>query len=331
MISSDLAMVDGDGNAAGSVPLRNAFFNPGLITNDPGLVDDLLSGAAAQRSEEIDLLLVDDVRNFLFGPPGAGGLDLAAINIQRGRDVGLPNYRSVRASHEGTSVETFSNITADAELAQALATVYGSNLGNIDAWVGALAEDHVTGASVGPFIKALVESQFRRLRDGDRLFYRGNAAGLYTDGVLNPEIAAIIDLDRLTLADILLANTSIDHLQNNVFFVPIDGDYNGDGTVDTADYVVWRRAVGTNNVWADGDGNGMVGPEDYDVWRRAYGSSFVISSSPPTVIAPRRGAGSFVEVPEPSAVVTCLLGTCALAFLPVRRPRLRLSNQLFVR
>jgi hypothetical protein len=285
-------------------------------------VDQLLAGAAAERSEEIDIQLVDDVRTFLFGPPGAGGLDLAALNIQRGRDVGLPNYRMVRGSHEGSPVQSFSDITSDDDLADVLKTVYGDNLNNIDAWVGGLAEDHVPGASVGPFIKAMIESQFRRLRDGDRLFYRGNAAGLYTNGVLNPEIAAIIDLDNLTLADILLANTSIEHLPSNVFFVPIAGDYNGDGNVDSADFVVWRSALGSTNVWADGDGNGTVGPEDYDVWQSAFGNTFELSMSPPTVPPiSTRGAAVSVEVPEPSTAMICLGAIAAAQLLPAVRPR----------
>jgi hypothetical protein len=301
MVSPELNLVGDDGAAQSALSLRNAFFNPALLTNNPALVDQLLAGAAVQRSEEVDTLMIDDLRNFLFGPPGAGGLDLAALNIQRGRDVGLPDYRQLSQSHKLTSVPlTFSQITSDPALAQALSTVYAGNINNIDAWVGALAENHVAGTSVGPLIKAMLESQFSRLRDGDRLFYRGNAAGLYTGGVLNPEIAAIIDLENVTLADIILANTSIDHLQENVFFVPMAGDFNGDGAVDAADYIVWRKYEGTNNVWADGDGNGSVGPEDLALWRANYGSTLTSA-----------GSGAPNPVPEPAAtvLVTVLLAT----------------------
>jgi hypothetical protein len=217
-VPSTMNLVDELGQDVGDLPLRSAFFNPTLLMGDPGLVDDLLRGAARQKSQEIDTLIVDDLRNFLFGPPGAGGLDLAAINIQRGRDAGLPHYASLRNSHGLAWTNNFGQITSDVELAARLSALYGGNVDNIDAWVGGLAEDHVPGASVGLFMKAVIESQFRRMRDGDRLFYLSNAAGLYTNKTINPEIAAIIDLDSLRLSDILRWNTDISTLQSNVFF-----------------------------------------------------------------------------------------------------------------
>jgi peroxidase len=296
MVSPELKLVDTGGVARPPLPLRFAFFNPALITNNAALVDQLLAGAAMQRSEEIDTLMIDDLRNFLFGVPGAGGLDLAALNIQRGRDVGLPDYRQLNTQlRKGTlAITSFSQITTDAVLARLLETVYSADINNIDAWVGALAEDHVAGGSVGPLIKVMLESQFTRLRDGDRLFYRGNDAGLYTNGVLRPEIAAIIDLENVTLADIILANTSIARLQESVFFVPMAGDFNRDGAVDTADYVLWRKYRGLNNAWADGDGNGSVGPEDYALWRTNYDR-----------VAANGGAPTSA-VPEPATLLLCV-------------------------
>jgi rhamnogalacturonan endolyase len=55
------------------------------------------------------------------------------------------------------------------------------------------------------------------------------------------------------------------------------GDYNGDNSVDAADYTVWRDARGasvTPYSGADGDGDGVVDQEDYDVWRTNYGATY---------------------------------------------------------
>jgi len=54
----------------------------------------------------------------------------------------------------------------------------------------------------------------------------------------------------------------------------VDGDYNRNGTVDSADYVLWRKTLGSTGTMftgADGDGDGVVGPGDYAVWRAHFG------------------------------------------------------------
>lgn len=69
------------------------------------------------------------------------------------------------------------------------------------------------------------------------------------------------------------------------------GDYNLDGAVDAADYVIWRHNVGLMqpSLEADGDGNGIVNQADYDVWRNNF-----VSAAPAL-------AAANLEVPEPSA------------------------------
>jgi hypothetical protein len=51
------------------------------------------------------------------------------------------------------------------------------------------------------------------------------------------------------------------------------GDYNRDGSVDAADYIVWRRARGQTDagIDADGNGNGRIDDGDYQVWRSNFG------------------------------------------------------------
>ncbi len=297
MVSPQLQMIDSAGVNLGNVGVRDGFYNPHILADNPQNLDLLLKGAANQTSQEIDLKVVDDLRNFLFGPPGAGGLDLAALNIQRGRDVGLPDYRNLAASRKLT-VSSFANIPTDAATAAALAAIYNNDINNIDAWVGMLAENHVAGASVGPLLKAEIESQFQRLRDGDRLFYRAAAAGLYSGSVLNPQIAAIIDLDHLKLSDILRANTSIQDLQTNVFFVSPPADFNNDGVVDGADLLQWQRAAA---------GTPLNGSQLAD-WRAGFGA---FPSATPASLA----------VPEPPACAIVAAMAIAFTVVPPQRRR----------
>jgi hypothetical protein len=61
--------------------------------------------------------------------------------------------------------------------------------------------------------------------------------------------------------------------------VPPDlfGDYNLNGVVDAADYIVWRKTLGGMNVpaysGADGDGDTTIDQDDYVVWRAHFGQT----------------------------------------------------------
>src|SRR5262249_12712773 len=147
-----------------------------------------------------------EVRNFLFGQPGAGGFDLASLNIQRGRDHGLADYNTTRAAYGLPRVTSFSQITSDPTLQAKLAQLY-KNVNNIDLWVGALAEDHIPGTSTGPLLRAVITDQFERLRDGDSFYFERVFSG-----------GALAALEHRTLADIIADNTPINNLQDNVFF-----------------------------------------------------------------------------------------------------------------
>src|SRR5262249_26597454 len=203
--------------AGGGVDLAAAFFNPTLINpagvTDPisGLastdIDAILKGGASGDAQEVDLLAVRDIRNLLFGPPGAGGSDLIARDIQRGRDHGLTDYNSVRAAYGLPRVTSFAQITKDVAVQQKLKQLYGS-VDNIDAFVGTLAEDHVAGADVGPLTRAVLVNQFTRLRDGDRFFYLNQFSG--------KELSDL--LANTSLTKIIERNTGITNLQANAFF-----------------------------------------------------------------------------------------------------------------
>ncbi len=169
MVTNEIPVINNDcGEVSSSLALADAFFNPSILMNQG--VEGILRGLYRQTQEKIDLKLVHGVRNFLFGPPGAGGLDLAAMNIQRGRDHGLPFYNTIRDNFGMKKVKSFAEITADATVQKALKDAYGS-VEKIDAWIGMLAEDKVPGTSFGPTLHTILSLQFRSIKQADRFYY----------------------------------------------------------------------------------------------------------------------------------------------------------------
>lgn len=205
MLSTELLRLNPDGTVAdeGNLSLADAFFSPDEVLANG--IDSLLLGASEQIAQEIDTMIVDDVRNFLFGPPGAGGLDLASLNIERGRDHGLADYNQTREDYGLKRVTSFDEITSDEELAGKLEDLYGS-VDNLDVWVGILAEDHADGASLGELGRTILVDQFTRLRDGDRFWYENRFEG---------ELLA--DLQSTTLSGVIERNTDVGELRDNVF------------------------------------------------------------------------------------------------------------------
>lgn len=208
MLSPTLLRLDENGNeiGAGHLPLRNAFFAPDEIHNLG--IEPLLRGLSKQVCQEVDSFVIDDVRNFLFGDPGMGGFDLVSLNIQRGRDHGLPDYNSARRALGLSPAVSFSDISSDVMVAERLELAYES-VDNIDLWVGGMAEDKHGSSMLGELFYTLVKQQFEALRDGDRFWYTN---------VLGREDREIIE--SLSLADIIRLNTSIDdEISDNVFIV----------------------------------------------------------------------------------------------------------------
>lgn len=190
LLTEELPRLDRFGREApeGNIALAAAFFAPHEIA-DHG-IESVLRGMAVNPSQDVDVYITDAVRNFLFG--GApGGFDLATLNIQRGRDHGLPAYNEARASMGLPKAEAFSDISSDPEVQERLAAVY-STPDDVDLWVGGLAEDHVRGAVVGELFHGILLAQFAALAQGDRYFYQNNLSYLHRWLIGNPKLGAII-------------------------------------------------------------------------------------------------------------------------------------------
>lgn len=207
LLNGNIRRLDSEGNVIpeGNATLRDIFFNPDA-TRLIGL-DPYFWGMAEQTQQGMDSKVVDDIRNFLFGPPGLGGLDLAAININRGRERGLPDFLSVREALGLPKYTFHGQINPSPAVFGNLQLLY-LQIDEIDPWVGMLAEKPMPGALFGETILTVMRRQFTALRDGDRFFY-------LNDPLLTEADKAWIQ--RTSFRDIIMYNTGIKLMQDNVF------------------------------------------------------------------------------------------------------------------
>lgn len=204
-VGNDVEFLDNNGNeVSDELSFAEVFFNPAVV-EDTG-IDPILKYLASDNMQQIDTKVVDPLRDFLFGAPGQGGLDLASLNIQRGRDNGLASYNNTRIAMGLAPAKTFADITHDPVVQAQLKSVYGT-VDKVDLWVGGLAEKHVGGGSMGQTFTRIIADQFQRLRDGDRFFYLNQFQGSQLTAIQNT-----------SLADIIARNTTATNLQDNVFF-----------------------------------------------------------------------------------------------------------------
>jgi hypothetical protein len=90
----------------------------------------------------------------------------------------------------------------------------------------------------------------------------------------------------------------------------LTGDYNGDGTVNAADYTLWRNTRGQMGpgLPADGDPNNSIDAGDYIVWKQNFGHTGVFGSVIPQAI------------PEPTTIMQLIISAFGLVFVrPCRR------------
>ena len=190
MVSSDIYK----GTSYSDKKLKDTFFSSYLVSNGKGIAE-ILCAFAETKAEDIDSKLTNDLRNFLFGEPGHGGHDLAALNIQRGRDHGLANYNKCRKYLNLKKYASIKDINCNKNLYPILTELYGS-VDNIDLFVGGLIEKPKDKSALGHVFHEICKDQFERIRDADRFWYERRLT-----------CEQISYLHCITLGDIIKRNT----------------------------------------------------------------------------------------------------------------------------
>ncbi|CAG2121714.1 unnamed protein product [Medioppia subpectinata] len=169
----------------------------------------MVNGLTGQPIQHGDNFFTSDVTNHLFEPIGQPfGMDLIALNIQRGRDHGLPSYnrfREVCGLRPVTSFEDLASIMSE-KSARVMRRVYRS-VDDIDLFIGGVSEHLIKGGVVGPTFACIIAEQFRRLKNGDRFWFEnGGLEASFTEDQLR-------EIRKSSLARILCDNSDVQSMQ----------------------------------------------------------------------------------------------------------------------
>jgi peroxidase len=198
-------------------------------------VDPLLRGlfTAPAKLKKANQNLNSELTERLFTTFHAVSLDLAAMNIQRGRDHAIPSYMNYRKICNLTTSDNFDRLDdiTNHEVREKLQKLYG-HPDNIDLWVGGILEDQMPGARVGPLFRCILVEQFKKLRDGDRFYYE------------NPSIFTneqLVEIKQASLAQVLCNNgDNMTRVTENPFILPaLQGGYKSCEEIPMISLRVW--------------------------------------------------------------------------------------------
>ncbi|KAI1290314.1 Chorion peroxidase [Halotydeus destructor] len=142
----------------------------------PGVIDTFVLGTINQEAARMDPEITTEVTNHLFEKPGTHfGTDLAALNVQRGRETGLPGYNAFREYCGLPRAYSFHDLLGsfDNRTIHRFSTLYAT-VDDIDLFSAGVAEYPAPGAMTGPVFSCIMAEQFANVRRGDRFWYENH-------------------------------------------------------------------------------------------------------------------------------------------------------------
>uniref|UniRef100_A0A182P084 Chorion peroxidase n=1 Tax=Anopheles epiroticus TaxID=199890 RepID=A0A182P084_9DIPT len=178
--------------SSSGIELHRMLFNPYSLYARDGL-DNALGGAIGTALAKYDQYFSTELTERLFEKADEHllhnhpcGLDLVSLNIQRGRDHGLPAYPRWRKHCHLTPADSWAELEriVDPQSYRQMKSMYREPA-NVDVYSGALSEPPVKDGIVGPLLTCLLGDQFLRLKQGDSFWYeRRRGPQRFTEGQL---------------------------------------------------------------------------------------------------------------------------------------------------
>ncbi|OWA50683.1 Peroxidasin [Hypsibius exemplaris] len=177
MVAESFAQMDGDFHATGQVPLKSTFFDTDKFHDEQNVMVEVVRGMTKQKGKEVDNSVTQQLAGHLFAGKAKFGQDLVSLNIQRGRDHGLPNYMEWRKLCGLKTADTFMKLRKlnilPTEMVDQLPLIYES-VKDIDLYPAGIAEIQGEGGIIGPTFSCIIGEQFQRLRSADRFWYEND-------------------------------------------------------------------------------------------------------------------------------------------------------------
>ncbi|XP_069940167.1 peroxidase-like [Cherax quadricarinatus] len=187
LVQGKIELVDVKSWPIDRLPLHENFNNPRQLYT-PGRLDELLRGLATQPAQMSDRYVTSELTNRLFGSRQMpAGMDLVALNTQRGRDHGIAPYNELRERCGLPRARKFEDLldVFPSRTMKALSRLY-SSVDDIDPFVAGISERQAPGSILGPTFRCIVGDQFTRLKRGDRFFYDlGDLPSSFTEAQLH--------------------------------------------------------------------------------------------------------------------------------------------------
>ena len=169
------------------IELHRMLFNPYSLYSQGGVAESVTM-TTSNVIQKTSTHVTSQLTSHLFEDPTSNktipcGLDLVSLNIQRGRDHGLPGYTKWRKYCGLKKPDTFSDLKSDLDpdALDAISKLY-SSVHDIDLYTGALAEIPKSDSIVGPTFTCLIGEQFKRLQQGDTFWYENaNQSGSFSE------------------------------------------------------------------------------------------------------------------------------------------------------
>ncbi|CAF0918628.1 unnamed protein product [Brachionus calyciflorus] len=253
----------------GNLLLRDSFFAPQRYYYEGGM-DPILRGLFGSPAK---LKLPRETMNSelterLFHITRAISQDLAALNIQRGRDHGIPGYAAFRKLCNLTEAKSFDDLKkeiSNKEVRDILQKLYG-DVRNIDLFPGGILEDVVPGAKMGPTFMCIISHQMKVLRDGDRFWYENPSQ--FTPAQLR-------EIKKTSFAKIICENgDNMPYIQRDVFLnAKFPNDMLECSQIDDISLEPWKNCCENNPEGLCGEPAYFYVPIESSRYKRHYGKN----------------------------------------------------------